>query len=61
MNTIFITRVAIKNNLGTRAVLHEHDSCLLMEYRDVAYGACDWVCVNIVKSDGFDWSQWLLG
>lgn len=60
MNTISITRLATKNNIGTRAVLREFDSCLLMEYRDVSYGFYDWVCVDIVKADGFDWQAWLL-
>jgi hypothetical protein len=60
MNTVSITRLAIKNNAGTRAVLHEHDSWLLMEQRDVAYGVFDWVCIGIVNYEGFDWNAWLL-
>ena len=59
MNTTSITRLAIKNKIGTRAVLHELDKWLLMEYRDVAYGVFDWVCIKMVEYEGFDWEAWL--
>jgi hypothetical protein len=60
MNGISITRLGIKNKgFGTRAVLFEYKHILLMEYKEVEYGALNWVCVDIVLAEGFDWEAWL--